>query len=88
MKVIQKGREQTGWSKETKCTGMGNGFGGCGAILLVGENDLYRTTHSLHDGTTDHYNTFRCCECGVETDLPDEDVPSHIRRDLKPRGKK
>ena len=30
MKVIQKGDGRKGWAKEYKCTGAGNGNGGCG----------------------------------------------------------
>ncbi len=41
MKVIKPGRPQKGWSHEFTCTGDGNGRGGCGAILLVEQEDLY-----------------------------------------------
>lgn len=70
MKVINPGNGQTEWSVECICTGSGNGGGGCGALLLVGKSDIYRTSNSFYDGTTEHYNTFRCCQCNVETDLP------------------
>lgn len=43
MKIIKEGRKQTGWSKELTCTGKGNGGGGCGAVLLVEQTDLYNT---------------------------------------------
>lgn len=75
MKVIKKGREQKGWAKEYKCTGKGNGGGGCGARLLVSENDLYRTISAHYDGSTDYYITFRCPECRVQTDV---DVPPGV----------
>jgi hypothetical protein len=75
MKVIQHGREQKGWAKEFTCTGKGNGDGGCGAVLLVEADDIFRTKHECYDGSTDHYTTFRCCECGVETDI---DVPGVV----------
>lgn len=80
MKVIKPGREQKGWSKQFKCTGNGNGDGGCGAILLVEEGDLYRTERSFM-AETDHYITFKCCACGVETDLSKKDEPS-LNRDI------
>jgi len=70
MKVIEKGREQTGWSTEARCTGVGNRGGGCGALLLVERYDLFQTESSCRDETT-YYTTFRCPECGVLTDLPD-----------------
>jgi len=68
MKVLKKGRPQKGWSKELKCTGRGNGGGGCGALLLVSKSDLYCTVScALHE--TDYYVTFCCPCCGVETDV-------------------
>ena len=73
MEVVKKGRPQRGWSKEYKGTGAGNGQGGCGAILLISEYDLYQTVSEHYDGSTDCYTTFCCCECGVETDV--KDVP-------------
>jgi len=75
MKVIKKGREQEGWAKKFKCTGEGNGDGGCGAKLLVEEGDLYHTYSPHYDGSTDTYTTFSCSECGVETDV---DVPGAV----------
>ena len=69
MKLIKEGRKQTGWSKEFECTGKGNGGGGCGAILLVEQGDVYKTFRSDYGGGTESYNTFKCSECGVETDI-------------------
>ena len=42
METIKKGRPQKGWTKKYKCTGAGNKGGGCGAMLLVSQRDLYR----------------------------------------------
>ena len=72
MKVITPGRPQNGWAQEFTCTGAGNGNGGCGAVLLVEQCDLYQTSSSCRD-ETDYYTTFQCSECGVETDI--KDVP-------------
>lgn len=69
MKVLKKGRPQKGWSIEAKCTGSGNKGGGCGALLLVEQGDLFRTSSSSM-GEVDHYVTFKCSDCGVLTDLP------------------
>ncbi len=82
MKVITKGRKQQGWAREFTCTGKGNGNGGCGATLLVEEGDMYITIAHSYDASTDYYNTFKCCECGVETDLPDSEVPDRVRNDM------
>lgn len=74
MKTIKKGRPQKGWSKKFTCTGKGNGGGGCGAILLVEQGDLFHTVSTaLHE--TDYYITFQCCECGVLTDVTE--APFH-----------
>ncbi len=78
MEVIKKG---PGWSRDVKCTGSGNGDGGCGSTLRVTLDDLFRTQSHARDESTD-YITFRCCECGVMTDLASDDsrgnVPGHI----------
>ena len=85
MKVIKKGRPQKGWAKECTCTGSGNGGGGCGAVLLVEEDDLFRTGRHYYDGTSDSYVTFACGECGVLTDINGyppgpRDLPTRSRR--------
>ncbi len=84
MKVLKKGREQKGWSKEFVCSGHGNGGGGCGAKLLVSEYDLYQTSSSDYGGGTDYYPTFSCVACGVETDVPWSSVSSAHMRGSRP----
>jgi hypothetical protein len=79
MKILKPGREQTGWSVEAACTGSGNGMGGCGAILLVEETDLFKTESSCRDERTT-FETFRCAACGVLTDL--KGVPEKIKGKL------
>ena len=78
MKVLKKGRKQSGWAKEMICTGRGNGGGGCGAKLLVEEGDLFSTSSSSYDGGTEYFRTFKCPECGVKTDLDSSDIPSAV----------
>ena len=85
MKVLQKGRQQRGWSIEATCTGIGNGGGGCGARLLVEQPDIYQTSSSCRD-ETDYFATFQCPECFVLTDLPDRMVPRHVWDGMKHRG--
>lgn len=77
MKVVKKGRGTKGWAKEYECTGKGNGEGGCGALLMVEQDDVFVTSTNTRDETTTHY-TFRCCECGVWTDIPP--VPFKARK--------
>jgi hypothetical protein len=79
MKVLAKGRPQKGWSKECNCLGSGNGGGGCNALLLVEQGDLFITqSHCMNE--TETYVTFKCSECGVLTDL--KDVPYSIQSNL------
>lgn len=68
MKVIKQGRPQKGWAKKFTCTGKGNGGGGCAAVLLVEQADLYQTCSSAL-GEVETYVTFTCASCGVETDI-------------------
>jgi hypothetical protein len=75
MKVIKRGKMQKGWAMEFKCTGDGNGDGGCGATLLVEKGDLYLTHRYYFDGSEDTYTTFTCPCCRVQTDV---DVPITI----------
>ena len=85
MKVLEKGRDQKGWSTEAKCTGAGNGNGGCGALLLVEEPDLYCTFNTIR-GETDVFVTFRCVECDVETDI--KNYPADKKRNLRLKQEK
>lgn len=75
MKILKEGRPQKGWSIEATCTGAGNKGGGCGAVLLVEQPDLFKTYSSARDETT-MYITFKCAACGVKTDIPDMSWPS------------
>ena len=87
MKLIKPGRPQKGWAKEAKCTGDGNGGGGCGAELLIEEADLYITSSSCRD-ETDYYETFTCAACGVETDMKGVPTEVHMRLPKKEAWKK
>lgn len=82
MKILKKGRGQVGWTTKAKCTGAGNGNGGCGAHLLVEQGDLFKSYSHARDEMT-IYVTFRCIECGVMTDLADNEgnragVPGYV----------
>ena len=79
MKVLEKGRPQAGWAKECKCTGDGNGGVGCGAKLLVDAGDLYKTHRYCRD-EHDVFTTFKCPECGVETDI--DGAPYNVTKNL------
>lgn len=77
METLKKGKA---WSKKVKCTGSGNGGGGCGALLLIGKEDLYETSRECYgDSSPTYYTTLKCQECEVETDIQ---VPDFISKGL------
>lgn len=78
MKVLKPGDGRKEWSVEATCTGSGNGGGGCGAVLLVGESDLFKTSSHHYDGSSEYYATFKCPCCGVKTDVPPAKVPGNV----------
>lgn len=80
MKVVKSGSGQRGWATETTCSGAGNGKGGCGAVLMVEQDDLFKTHHYDYGGGHDTYITFRCVECRVLTDI---DVPGSIYSQIR-----
>ena len=71
MKVLEKG---PGWNLKLRCTGKGNGDGGCESLLLVEENDIYVTSHTDMAGDTDYYYTICCPVCGKETDISENNT--------------
>jgi hypothetical protein len=79
MKIIKPGREQKSWAKEFKCTGKGNGNGGCEAILLVEKADLFYTQEFEREGGGSKHTGFECPQCHVLTDIPDNfyDIPHY-----------
>lgn len=70
MKVIKAGNPQKGWAKKFTCSGNGNGGGGCSAVLMVEQGDVFLTHSSHYDGSNETYKTFECPSCGVLTDIP------------------
>ncbi len=78
MKILEKG---PGWSSKQKCTGYGNGGGGCESLLQVEAGDVYVTSNTDYLGDTDYYYTFKCPVCGRETDIPEKDLPSAIKKE-------
>jgi hypothetical protein len=77
MKVLKPGRNQKGWSKKKTCTGKGNGGGGCGAVLLVEQGDIFLTHNYVRD-EHDIFHTFKCVACGVLTDFEEGEVPGGL----------
>lgn len=79
MKVLEDGRPQSGWAAECRCTGSGNGGGGCGAVLLVEQDDVFRTETSFCGRDVEACATFACPRCHVWTDLDVPFVPRQWR---------
>jgi len=61
-------KEDYGRTWRLRCTGKGNGDGGCNRHMLVCKKDLYLTRAGRERGYTT-YVTFTCCVCKVETDI-------------------
>lgn len=81
MKILTPGKAKS-WSRKMTCTGSGNGFGGCGAKLLVEAADVFLTSRqSYGDERPDYFHTFECAQCKVLTDFPEhtplKDLPSY-----------
>ena len=80
MKVLKKGRKPKAWIRKFTCTSLGgSGKGeGCGALLQVGEEDLfvvseeYSSTYDYCGKVTESLVKFRCPVCGAETKVPSE----------------
>jgi len=87
MKVLEKGKQKK-WDGEYRCTGGGNGNRGCESLLLVEEDDVFRTESSAL-GDTMVYLTFRCPECGSMTDIASQVHLNAVPRqvwDQAPKG--
>ena len=84
MQVIKPGDNRPrGWSLEIRCSGSGNGGGGCHAQLLIGPDDLFHSYSSAMGRDETHFHTFMCSECGVWTDVPDVRIPGWLQRDVQ-----
>ena len=85
MRVVKEGHGTNPIIGEFECTGVGNGGGGCKALLEVQLNDLrYYEGSDYPIGRRNAY-TFRCPECGTLTDLAQEDWPVGAQRErVKP----
>jgi len=82
MKMIWRGRRQKSWTKICICTGKGNGWKGCWAILRVEKEDLFRT--SFYDDF-EFFTTFRCSNCKTRTDIRIPiDMRASVRRHESP----
>lgn len=75
MKVIKSGDSRNGWSKKLVCTGEGYNGRGCGAVLLVEQDDLFHTTSHCMD-ETEYFTAFACPECGCLTDTKTSHRPT------------
>ena len=92
MKVIKKS-DKPYWTTKVQCTGYGNAFDNgakgkapCGSTLEVSANDIYITSSTDYTGDKTYHFTIKCPECGCETDIPSNKLPSDIRSFLE--GKK
>lgn len=70
MKILKKGKIPKHRTARVTCTGLGNGMGGCGAVLSISESDVYETLdqRGRYDSGSKAKTIF-CPQCGTETDL-------------------
>lgn len=89
MKVLKLGNP-LGYTIQAECTGRGNGGGGCGALLEVCKDDMryYPGVPGDSWGSRDPAVMFKCCECGVCTDVVSKDWPPHARTKLQKWSKR
>ena len=82
MKVIEEGAGDNPVVGKFRCTGIGNGGGGCKAKLEVNLSDLrrYQGTDMYGDPKPECF-TFRCPTCHTLTDIKREKHPKGAQRD-------
>lgn len=78
------------WEIKQTCTGFGNGNLGCGANLLVDEEDIFVTfLDDYRTPQTEYFYTFKCPVCGRLTDIPSELLPKDVKeKAMKHLGKR
>lgn len=65
MKVLVAPNEKprTEWTGKFTCVGAGTGGDGCGAILLVSEDDFFYGDRSVFASNPHHFAAFECGHC-------------------------
>lgn len=74
MQILEPGQ---GWQVEVRCTGIGNGGGGCNALLGANRDDLRFFQGSGGDGygSSESAVCVKCPQCFTVTDLQRNDWP-------------
>ena len=85
MKILERGN---GWHLTVRCTGNGNGNGGCNSLLEISKEDIYVTSSSDYLGDVDYYYTITCPVCGIETDLKQNELPISVKENARLSYKK
>lgn len=67
MKIVKPGRDQKGWAQEVSCSVAG----GCAAVLLVEQADLF---HPKTSEDSDPRIGFECGACGMTNWLDQKTV--------------
>lgn len=75
MQVIEHPTPEKATTK-VRCTGSGNGGGGCGALLAITPEDVF-ITESGPCFDTEAHKTFACCLCEVWTDVDKLGIPAN-----------
>lgn len=72
--------EKNNWSIEERCTGKGNGDGGCNSLLLIEKEDLYFCGEIYSACGTQYGFAFKCPVCNLWTDV--DNIPYNIKKEL------
>lgn len=95
MKIIKKGDRRGAWKKQVICTGKGNDYDNakkgnapCGATLEITMRDIFMTSNTCYDLSTDYFYTIKCPCCGCLTDLPTNSLPSEVKEFASHRNEK
>ena len=78
MKIIEK----NSWSIQHRCTGEGNGEGGCNSLLLLSKDDLFFNRAVCDGNSTRYILSFQCPICNLWTDVDDNKIPYNIKKEL------
>ncbi len=85
MKVLKRENTNT-WGTVQICTGYGNGGNGCGALLLVREEDIFATfLDDIRTPETKFFYTFKCPICGRLTDILEDEIPDKVKKSVMKR---
>ena len=74
MEIIEKGKK---WIAKKRCRGTGDG---CGALLLVEEDDIFADISGIENDQFKCAYCFCCPECDCITEMSEKSLPAKVRK--------